>query len=260
MNSVAYHTDWFQHCTSSALHVLLAGKQPDLADLGGTTKFDNQLNSLSLGVESSGCLFMGHSARTCLSLLAFGGRTYCSVPACLILGDYPPTPPLYSPPIIVGRWPHHIHGMLLGLVSPLLPVCHDCLVGTPPPPLPFLPIKSGSSFPCTLQTWSSWGAFTAVYLLSLVSITSLHDEGSRGRNMQQLAWFPRMPAQPGWTPLTQIRQAYADDLAALDLRQAAQFAAAQAFKSSIFWRGVVLVLVHSVLHGMASPSAPPKPP
>ena len=66
-----------------------------------------------------------------------------------------------------------------------------------------------------------------------------------------------MLAQPGWTPLSQIRQAYADDLATLDLRQAGQFAAAQAFKASIFWRGIILVLVHSLLRGTGSFHAPP---
>ncbi|KAL3143525.1 hypothetical protein ABBQ38_002326 [Trebouxia sp. C0009 RCD-2024] len=102
------------------------------------------------------------------------------------------------------------------------------------------------------QTWSSWVAFTAVYLVSLVGIESSAGEGRRGPNMQQLSWFPPARAQPGFTPPTETRQSYMRELAGLDLKQASQFAAVQAFITSLVWRGILLVLVHTVLHGSAT--------
>lgn len=56
----------------------------------------------------------------------------------------------------------------------------------------------------------------------------------------------------GWKSPTELQQTYMQDLAALDWRQASQFAAAQAIGTSLFWRGGVLVLVSSMLHGMSS--------
>lgn len=73
--------------------------------------------------------------------------------------------------------------------------------------------------------------------------------------MQQLTWFPRGRAQPGWTPPTEMQQANLKAFAAMDLRQASQFAAAQALGTSIVWRGGVLVLVSSALHGTSLPYA-----
>ena len=73
--------------------------------------------------------------------------------------------------------------------------------------------------------------------------------------MQQLTWFPPGRAQPGWTPPRNLQQTYLQDFAALDLSQASQFAAAQALGSSVVWRGSVLLLVSSALHGMSLPCA-----
>ena len=94
-----------------------------------------------------------------------------------------------------------------------------------------------------------------MYLASLVSIDSSAGEGKRAQSMQQLAWFPPGRAQPGWTPARETRQSHMRDLAALDLKQASQFAAFQAFSTSLIWRGIVLVLVYTCLHGTSSPSS-----
>ena len=73
--------------------------------------------------------------------------------------------------------------------------------------------------------------------------------------MLQLTWFPPERSQPGWTPPMEMQQAYLKAFAALDLRQASQFAAAQALGTSLVWRGGVLVLVSSLLRGMSLPYA-----
>lgn len=100
-----------------------------------------------------------------------------------------------------------------------------------------------------------------MYLVSLVSIESSAGEGRRGQNMQQLTWFPQGRAQPDFTPPEETRQTYMRELAALDLKQASQFAAMQAIGTSLVWRGIVLVLVHTILQGMRSPARPPlRPP
>ncbi|KAL3143529.1 hypothetical protein ABBQ38_002328 [Trebouxia sp. C0009 RCD-2024] len=99
------------------------------------------------------------------------------------------------------------------------------------------------------KNWSTWVALTAVYLVSLFSIESSAGEGKRAQSMQQLTWFPLGRAQPGWTPAAESQQTYMRELAALDLKQASQFAAFQAFSTSLIWRGIVLVLVYTALHG-----------
>ncbi|KAL3133978.1 hypothetical protein ABBQ32_008419 [Trebouxia sp. C0010 RCD-2024] len=99
------------------------------------------------------------------------------------------------------------------------------------------------------QKWSTWAAFTALYLVSLFSIDSSAGEDNRAQSMQQLTWFPPGRAQPGWTPARDTQQTYMRELAALDLKQASQFAAFQAFSTSLIWRGIVLVLVYTALHG-----------
>lgn len=79
--------------------------------------------------------------------------------------------------------------------------------------------------------------------------------------MQQLTWFPRGHAQPGLAPAEETRQTYRRELAALDLKQASQFAAMQAIGTSLVWRGIFLVLLHTMLQGMRSPPCPPlRPP
>lgn len=99
-----------------------------------------------------------------------------------------------------------------------------------------------------LQNAAIQVAFTAIYLLSLLGIGSLSND-NQNSNMQQLTWFPRGRAEPGWTPPTELQQINLKAFAAMDLGQASQFAAAQALGTSTVWRGGVLLLVSSALHG-----------
>ena len=115
------------------------------------------------------------------------------------------------------------------------------------PPRP-APDQSCSS---VLQNAAIQFAFTAIYLVSLLSLGSLSD--NQNSNMQQLTWFPRGRAEPGWTPPTELQQTNLKAFAAMDLGQASQFAAAQALGTSTVWRGGVLLLVSSALHGVSFP-------